>query len=151
MSGFLKRELFAAMIFMALPLSMMQSHPLSKHRWKQRVLLVFSPQDQPDQAQEQITIMGVGSPDWDDRKLALYDITGEGGMGPDGYITVAASRELRKAYGVALGEFLVVLVGLDGKEKRRGFSPIPQAEIFGLIDSMPMRQTEIEGKKTHDP
>lgn len=43
-----------------------------------------------------------------------------------------------------------VLIGLDGGVKSQGGSQIPMEEIFRLIDSMPMRQSEMRGKNGKD-
>lgn len=127
-------------------------NPLLKHRWNKRVLVIFSPQDQTSQSQEQASICTPGSPEWEARKLAVYEVSGEGGLTPDGnYISLEDARRLRKGYGISLGEFMVVLVGLDGKEKLRSSSPVSLSEIYALIDSMPMRKEEQEGQKSHDP
>jgi hypothetical protein len=39
--------------------------------------------------------------------------------------------------------FSVVLIGKDGGEKLRRATPIAPAELFSLVDSMPMRQAEM--------
>lgn len=124
---------------------------LTQHRWKQRVLLVFSPQDQPEQGQALIADLQQGSPGWDERKLVLYNIQGEGGMGPSDYLSLEQTRQLRKGFGIALGEAAVILIGLDGSEKLRSQEPLTRKKLHSLIDSMPMRQAEMEGQKAHDP
>ncbi|MFK7969394.1 MAG: DUF4174 domain-containing protein [Bacteroidia bacterium] len=132
-------------------IAMLPQSPILQHRWNQRVVLVFSGEGSTLN-QEQIAALLPGTPEWNDRKLALYDIQGEGGIDGDGnYISVEHSRQLRKGYGISLGEFVVILVGLDGKEKLRSTSPVNRQEIFNLIDTMPMRKTEMEGQKQHDP
>ena len=138
-------------IIIAMTTGHAQGFPLDQHQWKQRVLLVFSPQDQPEKGQALIADLQVGSDDWVERKLVLYDIQGEGGLGPSDYITLQQARELRKAFGIGLGESAVVLVGLDGKQKLRSQEPLSKKQVYGLIDSMPMRQAEMEGQQVHDP
>jgi hypothetical protein len=51
--------------------------------------------------------------------------------------------ELRDAYGVLPHEFQVVLIGKDGGVKLRQEEPISLADLFALIDSMPMRRQEM--------
>ncbi len=41
------------------------------------------------------------------------------------------------------GTFEVVLIGRDGGEKLRANAPVPPAELFALIDTMPMRRAEM--------
>lgn len=40
--------------------------------------------------------------------------------------------------------FTVILVGKDGDDKLREFTPIPLKKLFGTIDAMPMRKDEME-------
>jgi len=44
------------------------------------------------------------------------------------------------------GTFMVVLIGKDGGEKLRREEGATLGEIFGLIDTMPMRRREMRGK-----
>jgi len=44
------------------------------------------------------------------------------------------------------GAFTVVLIGKDGGEKLRREEGANLGEIFGLIDTMPMRRREMRGK-----
>ncbi|MCR9203572.1 MAG: DUF4174 domain-containing protein [Halobacteriovoraceae bacterium] len=39
-----------------------------------------------------------------------------------------------------------LLIGLDGGVKARSNNPFERKEIYGLIDSMPMRQSELKKK-----
>lgn len=39
--------------------------------------------------------------------------------------------------------FSVVLIGKDGGEKLRRTTPLPPADLFALVDAMPMRQAEM--------
>jgi Domain of unknown function (DUF4174) len=55
----------------------------------------------------------------------------------------AAAGDLRDAYGVMPQEFRVVLIGKDGGVKLRQADPIAAADLFALIDSMPVRQREM--------
>ena len=51
--------------------------------------------------------------------------------------------DLREVYGALPHEFRVVLVGKDGGVKLRQEEPISAADLFALIDSMPMRKQEM--------
>jgi len=50
---------------------------------------------------------------------------------------------LRSKLTLEKGVFTVLLVGKDGGEKLRSQEPVPMAEVFALIDSMPMRKREM--------
>jgi hypothetical protein len=45
---FIKTSFLLLFIMMAMNTSHAQENPIKQHRWKQRVILVFSPQDQPE-------------------------------------------------------------------------------------------------------
>ncbi|KPK57191.1 MAG: hypothetical protein AMJ59_20185 [Gammaproteobacteria bacterium SG8_31] len=50
---------------------------------------------------------------------------------------------LREQYGIGPSDFAVFLIGKDGGVKLRLERPPRAAELFELIDSMPMRQQEM--------
>ena len=53
-------------------------------------------------------------------------------------------EELFKTYQPNHDEFTFVLIGLDGGEKMRSTKVVSLEQLFGLIDSMPMRQWELK-------
>ncbi|RDI58710.1 DUF4174 domain-containing protein [Microvirga subterranea] len=56
----------------------------------------------------------------------------------------ADARSLRASYGVdAATPFTALLVGKDGGVKWRETRPADPSELFGLIDTMPMRRAEM--------
>jgi hypothetical protein len=54
-----------------------------------------------------------------------------------------SADDLRDAYDVLPHDFLVVLIGKDGGMKLSQDEPILAADLFALIDSMPMRKQEM--------
>ena len=46
--------------------------------------------------------------------------------------------------------FLFILIGKDGGEKLISDNPVTLEQLFGLIDSMPMRRYEIETRSKHN-
>jgi hypothetical protein len=56
-------------------------------------------------------------------------------------------QAIRKRFGVKVGTFQVLLIGKDGGVKLRSSGPVSMKDLFGLIDSMPMRQQEMDSKK----
>ena len=62
-----------------------------------------------------------------------------GGLG----LTTSEARALRERYGVPVDRFAVKLVGKDGGVKRSDDSVVDMRAIYGLIDTMPMRQREM--------
>ncbi len=59
-------------------------------------------------------------------------------------ITPEAARRTRPELGVtAQADFEILLVGKDGGVKLRRTNPVAPSEIIALIDTMPMRQSEM--------
>jgi len=66
-------------------------------------------------------------------------------------VFLAAGEELEKQFRLSGPEPVFVLIGKDGKEKARQSKTLDLKEWFQLIDTMPMRQTEMqEGEKKND-
>jgi hypothetical protein len=51
-----------------------------------------------------------------------------------------------QAHRLDTAQFTVVLIGKDGSEKFRSHEPVGPAQLFALIDAMPMRQAELRKK-----
>lgn len=113
-------------------------------RWEKRPLLVFAPAAADERLASQIKWLGAHPDGLRDRRLAVYAIVGAdvvatlGAPAPDVSATLLRSR-----FGVAPGEFRVVLVGLDGGAKLAEAAPVAAGRLFGMIDGMPMRREEL--------
>ena len=120
---------------------------LGHYRWKNRLLFLFSPSpDMPDYRALSKDL--AGNPGGvRDRDLLVFHILEQGpSLMGSREINSQAAENLRRRFGVRQGAFTVVLVGKDGGVKLQQSGPVTSAEIFGLIDSMPMRQREMLGK-----
>ena len=124
-------------------------------RWNRRVVLATgSESDLTSQA----TMVGDHWTSWLERDLQLVLLTRGGGLvverfvdgGPVGTtFDVAVETGLAARFDLepAAGEddrFQAVLVGKDGGVKHRWSAIVEPAEIFGLIDAMPMRIREMQ-------
>jgi hypothetical protein len=113
--------------------------------WRdKRVLLVFA--DASDQRlDEQANLLLADRDALAERDMLVLAVTGDHvktifGEVPSGI----DAPSLRARYGVEAGApFTVLLVGKDGGVKRRESRPAAPAELFGLIDTMPMRRQEM--------
>lgn len=83
------------------------------------------------------------------QQLAQLDKEAKGLQERDLQVVLAAEKQaLYKKYKVGDAEpFVLVLVGKDGGEKFRSLKPATTAQLFGIIDAMPMRQSEMRGRK----
>lgn len=118
---------------------------LESYRWKNRLLLVFAgtPADPAYQALEreiQEQASGVR-----ERELLVFRLLEQGPSSMPGLeISPAGARALRQRFRIAPGTFTAVLVGKDGGMKLKQEGKVTLIDIFGLIDSMPMRQREMQ-------
>lgn len=70
------------------------------------------------------------------------------GMAERDLVIIIVEEEAEyKEYNVIPNQFTLLLIGKDGGEKLRSTKPVEIETIFTLIDSMPMRQAEMSGKK----
>jgi hypothetical protein len=123
---------------------------LADYRWKHRLLLVFAPSRDAEAFQDQRERFAGTGAAFRERDLLLITVPPEGtgilGPSPDTAATPtteATTTRLRERFGVAPGDFAVILVGKDGTEKRRDRAPVDPQVIFDAIDAMPMRQREM--------
>jgi hypothetical protein len=84
------------------------------------------------QFEEQLTLLKKDSSGMAERDLAVIFVEKEADY---------------KKHNVTPNDFTLLLIGKDGGEKLRSTEPVEPEKIFKLIDSMPMRQAEIENSK----
>ena len=120
---------------------------LDQYRWKNRLLFLFSPSVEVLAYRSLSQELNRNLDGVRDRDLLIFRILEQGPsvMGSQ-EISPQAAENLRRHIGVSREKFTVVLVGKDGGVKLQQSEPVPLAEIFALIDSMPMRQREMRGK-----
>ena len=116
---------------------------LAGYRWKNRRLLVFAPDADSALCRRQQEMLLVVEHGLNERDIVVIFVIED---------TVSTKRkptpnvsavDLRDAYDVLPHEFRVVLIGKDGGVKLRQEEPILMADLFALINSMPMRKQEM--------
>jgi hypothetical protein len=101
---------------------------LAEHEWRERLLIVFAPDESDEKLIEQKKLIKESKPGFEKRLLPIY---------PPG------DDEIHDEFGVGAGSFAAILVGKDGTEKSRFESPVEPEELFRRIDGMPMRRREM--------
>jgi hypothetical protein len=120
---------------------------LGKHQWKHRIVLVFAESDERLEFREFISAWSREQENVKDRDLVVFEALIKGtSRGPGGPLTPAQADDLRKRFATAGEPFEVVLIGKDGGVKLRSRSA-SVAQIFGLIDTMPMRRAEMRQRE----
>jgi hypothetical protein len=110
-----------------------------------RVYIVFADRNDPD-LKAQARDFRARSAALDERQLIVFAVAGNDGLEPiHGSLPADAdAKALRLRYEVPVGSPLTgVLIGKDGSVKWREQRPAEPAELFALIDSMPMRRQEM--------
>jgi len=121
---------------------------LDSLRWKNRVLVLFFPSESDASFQLQKRGLASSEQGVHDRDLMVLEISEQGqSRAGNQLLSEKSVHDIRKRLGVVGGSFQVLLIGKDGGVKLRSSEPVSAKDIFGLIDSMPMRQQEMESRK----
>jgi hypothetical protein len=126
----------------------MKAQDLSKHQWKNRVLLILTENIEDQEFKNQIKKLQNDQKGFQNRKLIIYQMTTT-------HFKLGISKEnewIKKSelYNNLKSNdktFEVILIGLDGSEKLRQNTVLTIDKLFSLIDRMPMRRTEIKRNK----
>ena len=114
---------------------------LGPYRWKNRILVVFNTGDEFKKSQKVILERDI--PGLLDRDMILL---GLGGVNEPYKIDENIDLgEMSKAHD--LGESSIALFGKDGSVKARWDRTVSISEVFGIIDSMPMRRREMRERR----
>ncbi|MEQ8810061.1 MAG: DUF4174 domain-containing protein [Imperialibacter sp.] len=118
--------------------------PLEHYAWKKRVILVFHSEKNAAVAAQQLAVLKKDGKEFDDRDLVSGTIA-DGSKGSIGgkLINTRDAAVLQQRFNPANEDFLVVLMGKDGGVKLKEQIVVPASTIFDLIDSMPMRRSEM--------
>ena len=107
---------------------------LHQYQWKNRILLIFAPTEADTAYQQQRQLLEASAAEVKERDLIVLPV-----------VEAAANQDLRTQFNIANGAFAVILIGKDGGEKARFERVISAAQLFAIIDAMPMRQSEMKG------
>lgn len=129
--------------------------PLDNWLWENRVFIVFAPDQRDLEMHKQISWLKLQKDGFAARDMVLIQVFSKSGDvivdDLQGDISDSApfdAATLLDHYRADTDKFSALLVGKDGGVKARYDVPARTADIFALIDSMPMRQREME--KTPD-
>jgi hypothetical protein len=116
-----------------------------------RALLVFAPALDNPQLVQQFNELKAHAPELKTRSVLYVPIVPEGHNQPipgSRVPTVRLSEDelaaMRHRFKVEQADFLVILIGKDGAEKLNSPTPVTVVQLERLIDSMPMRKSEMQ-------
>lgn len=120
---------------------------LTQFQWKNRLLFLFAPDASNSLFNKLQSEIASQSHEIEDRDLVIFEILERG---PSRMNTMPLDRQtsnsIRDHFGVPQRLFTLILVGKDGGVKLKRNERVNLTDVFGLIDSMPMRQNEIQQK-----
>jgi hypothetical protein len=116
---------------------------LERYRWQNRALLVFAPDVDSTHYLRQQEMLSNAEPGLNERDVVVISVLKDMVSTRERPAAPISAEDLRDAHDVLPHDFRVVLIGKDGGVKLRRDEPIPAADLFALIDSMPMRKQEI--------
>ena len=120
----------------------------NQYQWKNRLLLFFAPQGDEPAFKTLKAEIGAQAEGAQERDLLIGEVLEQGASYFAGIpIDPQSADDLRRRFSVREGRFTVLLIGKDGGLKMRKENPTALAEIFTLIDSMPMRRQEMQERK----
>ena len=123
------------------------AYDLTQHEWQHRLLVLIAPQaGDPDIAAQQRDI-GQRQDALQDRDIRVIRLYADRGFFEKTALTAQTVQDLRVQLGVTAADRVAILIGKDGGIKKRAALDIELREILLLIDSMPMRRSEMRAKK----
>lgn len=121
---------------------------LEKHKWKNRILIVKAHHLESKKYKGQLNEFEKDIDQFVERKLILYKIT-KNDLTLTNYKNSALnhsgkiSQRLADRILNAEENFEIILIGLDGQIKLRQTEILTKKDLFNIIDSMPMRRSEM--------
>jgi len=132
-------------IILVLFFTFQQASFLESYRWKKRLLLIFSKPENEPFFTKQIATVRMAADGYKERDVVILCVSQGKISDEKGNVlaTISPKDELNILFDQQVG---IVLIGKDGGEKLRSIEPVSNEAIFGLIDSMPMRKSEMSKK-----
>ena len=131
------------LIFVTVSFQLMNAQGLEDFTWKNRLIMVFTNSVNNPKYIDQIDQLRSEYEKFDNLKLSLFKILPKKyalGFNSEWRTSVLHQRKVTK------GNFEIQLIGLDGTVKLSSSNVVPFVEIEKLINSMPMRQSELNSK-----
>ena len=126
------------------PLTGSGQNLLEKYQWKNRLVLVFSNDDSQSMAEQQINWLKKQDESLAERDLLFFWFGEQNLSASISRFSIQEVASLRERYNPEGKSFILLLIGKDGGVKMTRYAAVEPLEIFDLIDSMPMRRSEMQ-------
>ncbi len=138
----MKKVLVLILLFLAIPSVSAQS--LSEYQWENRLVIIFTESKDSKKLQQQLKELESDIKGLKDRKLIIIHSLPQKHKPVLPKETRWQDSNLYQNRKGSEDNFEVILIGLDGGVKLRQTEILETEKLFGLIDSMPMRQAELK-------
>jgi NADH dehydrogenase [ubiquinone] 1 alpha subcomplex assembly factor 1 len=116
---------------------------LSQFRWEKRLLVLSAPEQVDDELVKQLDEISHTADDFADRDMLLVTLLDEGqSTAGERVLNRDEVTAMRNDLDIGPGAFTLKLVGKDGSVKLSRTAATAMRDIYGLIDTMPMRRRE---------
>lgn len=140
------RLFFILFSFMAISPS--NGQDFSSHRWEDRLVIIRTSNSENSLFKKQLEELKNDSEGLKERKIVLYQAVAENyKRGTEEENTWKKIDKENELLNQPSAEFEILLIGLDGRIKIRKKELLTLEELYGTIDQMPMRMSEIRRKK----
>lgn len=110
--------------------------PFLEHlQWEKRVVLIFTPNSEDEEYQEQIEFLRDETVGMKERDITVWQIIADKGIAINGKLQDKDDpQELFHEFRVPEDHFTLILVGKDGRIKLRQDHPMTAQRLFKIID-----------------
>lgn len=145
------KTLIIALILLQIPIQEVMGQTLDIHNWQDRVLIINTDSKSNQLYQKQIELFYSEKRNMYERKLVLYEYVNDKyrftRYGADSSLNEWNDFEGLQSLVKKENSFELILLGLDGQIKLRQTEILDPDDLFTLIDSMPIRKSEIKHSK----
>jgi hypothetical protein len=119
------------------------AYDLEQHEWRDRLLVYAASSGDDDNLNDLRQRIGAQQAAITERHLRVFELLPNAGSVDGRALSAQDVDQLRNAFDIATTDQVLLLVGKDGGVKARGPLTTQLADVFQLIDGMPMRQREM--------
>ncbi len=124
---------------------------LEDYRWKNRIVLIFATGPDSDSYLQQIEKMNSDKDGLQERDVLVFSLFQQGtSYLNDKAISQESAERIIARYNSGQKEFRFILIGKDGGVKLDKEMIVSTGDLFGNIDSMPMRRQEMRSIQRSD-